>query len=314
MSTNGGGDESGKGVDKAVRAKPAPIVYDLPEVRNVNAEFDATLEERRAAHKSRAQRFGVEEVPVKESAVLGARRAGARTGFVTGFDVTSEEEIARRERRAKRFGTVQELRDLPEAKASQTLEKRRNVAVGETIRENVLHVYGVDELSTKQILSHFKEYGPAWVEWLNDSSCNIAFEDAFSVRRVLKVMAVDGDGNEPLDKMGDEEGDGVSSAVAGSGTLPSELEWKQLLPVTARRTPIVLWMRMATVKDRRPERPNPKSKWSRSVSRTKRNASEAKPGRKSRRTRSRNSLEGVRPGVSKPSSARMLLDKPLSSS
>jgi hypothetical protein len=38
-------------------------------------------------------------------------------------------------------------------------------------RYDALYVYGVDKLSTENIFEYFTEYGPTFVEWINDSSC-----------------------------------------------------------------------------------------------------------------------------------------------
>lgn len=42
-------------------------------------------------------------------------------------------------------------------------------------RANVLHCYGVDFLSNKELLGIFAEFEPKDVEWLDDSSCNVTF-------------------------------------------------------------------------------------------------------------------------------------------
>jgi hypothetical protein len=55
-------------------------------------------------------------------------------------------------------------------------------------RPDALHVYGVDLLSTGDILAHFNAYGATYVEWLNDSSCNVCFPDMFTVKRVIVQM------------------------------------------------------------------------------------------------------------------------------
>jgi hypothetical protein len=55
-------------------------------------------------------------------------------------------------------------------------------------RHDALHVYGVDLLTTADILSHFNTYGPTYVEWLNDSSCNVCFPDKFTVKRAIVQM------------------------------------------------------------------------------------------------------------------------------
>ena len=36
-----------------------------------------------------------------------------------------------------------------------------------------------------QVLSYFGAYEPVWVEWLNDSSCNVLFADQFTAKRAI---------------------------------------------------------------------------------------------------------------------------------
>jgi Nuclear cap-binding protein subunit 3 len=169
------------------------------------------------------------------------------------------------------------------------LENRRDVAIGETVRPNVLHVFGVDDMSTDDIRRHFLEYGPSWIEWINDSSCNVTFEDEHTATRVLTFMvpppedpaaasaAGGGDGgtasipDAPPDRMSDADGAGLSVPVAAEGAvgLAPDLLWRRARPFLKhgrnRNSLTPLWMRRATELDVRPERPNPRSKWARSV-------------------------------------------------
>ena len=52
-------------------------------------------------------------------------------------------------------------------------------------RPDAVHLYGVDLLATNECLSYFSDYGPTFVEWLDDSSCNVLFEDAGSAMRAI---------------------------------------------------------------------------------------------------------------------------------
>ena len=51
------------------------------------------------------------------------------------------------------------------------LEERKNVAPTVPRRDEAIHIYGVDVLSTGDVLKYFADYGPQAVEWINDSSC-----------------------------------------------------------------------------------------------------------------------------------------------
>ena len=52
-------------------------------------------------------------------------------------------------------------------------------------RPDAVHLYGVDVLSTQDCLAYFGDYGPTFVEWLDDSSCNVLFEDAGTAKRAI---------------------------------------------------------------------------------------------------------------------------------
>jgi Nuclear cap-binding protein subunit 3 len=53
------------------------------------------------------------------------------------------------------------------------------------VRPDALHVYGVDLVGTRDLLAFFSTYGPTYVEWIDDSSCNVLFPDEFTVKRLL---------------------------------------------------------------------------------------------------------------------------------
>lgn len=61
-------------------------------------------------------------------------------------------------------------------------------------RPEVLHCYGVDFLSNKEVLEVFENWQPQQVEWLDDSSCNVIFEDGENVQKAMRELAV----GEPL--------------------------------------------------------------------------------------------------------------------
>lgn len=41
------------------------------------------------------------------------------------------------------------------------------------LRSEALHLYGVDDMSTEDVLDLFSLYGPGNVEWINDKSCEM---------------------------------------------------------------------------------------------------------------------------------------------
>lgn len=50
------------------------------------------------------------------------------------------------------------------------LEERQDAARDAEPRMEAVVLYGVDTMSTKECMQYFGEYGPSFVEWINDSS------------------------------------------------------------------------------------------------------------------------------------------------
>jgi hypothetical protein len=55
--------------------------------------------------------------------------------------------------------------------AADLFEERRDAPADLPRREVALYVYGVDVMSTNDLLQYFEAYAPTFVEWINDSSC-----------------------------------------------------------------------------------------------------------------------------------------------
>ncbi|KAM3601800.1 uncharacterized protein V6R79_019081 [Siganus canaliculatus] len=107
-------------------------------------------------------------------------KAGA---FITGIDVTSKEAIEKKEKRARRFHFC-----------SEETSGQRNVFLDKDImkkaipklRLEAIHVTGVDDMSTQDVFGYFKEYPPAHIEWIDDTSCNVVWlDDNTSVRALV---------------------------------------------------------------------------------------------------------------------------------
>jgi len=57
-----------------------------------------------------------------------------------------------------------------------------------------IHLFSIDWAAFKQIrsddvMAHFSEYGPSYVEWLGELSCNVHFEDKYSASRALAALS-----------------------------------------------------------------------------------------------------------------------------
>jgi hypothetical protein len=181
-----------------------------------------SLEAEREKHRLRAEKFGVEYVDPEKSRrrdfkqqILAEKKKDA--GFTTGFDLFSEEELSKRQQRAERFGTTTAGIQWTGGEIAEDAEKRRQRAErfgmtpptgGEDAglmdvdlfeerkeapadverRLEVVHIYGVDLLSTKDILNYFGDYGPKYIEWINDSSANVVFSDFGTAERAMVGM------------------------------------------------------------------------------------------------------------------------------
>jgi hypothetical protein len=73
----------------------------------------------------------------------------------------------------------------PERYCADVLEERKEHAWDIPRRPEAIHLYGVDCMSTAECLNYFSDYGPIFVEWIDDSSCNVLFDEAFSAKRAL---------------------------------------------------------------------------------------------------------------------------------
>lgn len=178
----------------------------------------------------------------KDLPFIFERRYENKSGcFVTGFDVTSKEALERKARRAKRFGLSAKQKDTekddscseddPDTLLSSVDPyKLPTITDGETRLDAIL-IHGVNEMSTKDVFAYFSDFAPGSVEWIDDSSCNVVWDDEFTASRVL--MAV----GKEIQKPTDED---ISDAV--------EVRWKQGPPHPKAKC---LLLRLATKKDKK---------------------------------------------------------------
>jgi hypothetical protein len=57
-----------------------------------------------------------------------------------------------------------------------------------------IHVFAIDwacfkQIRTDDIMSYFKDYGPSYVEWLGELSCNVHFEDRHTAARAFRALS-----------------------------------------------------------------------------------------------------------------------------
>ncbi|XP_029957305.1 nuclear cap-binding protein subunit 3 [Salarias fasciatus] len=107
-------------------------------------------------------------------------KAGA---FITGIDVNSKEAIERKEKRAQRFHFHGEQ---SVTQRNVFLDKDAMKKAIPKLRLEAIHVSGVDDMSTQDVFGYFKEYPPAHIEWIDDTSCNVVWlDDDTSIRALI---------------------------------------------------------------------------------------------------------------------------------
>uniref|UniRef100_A0A2R5LL77 Nuclear cap-binding protein subunit 3 n=1 Tax=Ornithodoros turicata TaxID=34597 RepID=A0A2R5LL77_9ACAR len=120
-------------------------------------------------------------------------------------------------------------------------------------RLDTVHVRGVTDMSTEDILDYFKDYNPVSVDWINDYSCNVVWKDekdaALTLLRISRPVLIKGtalkekeavqkpSGKSPLDRPSQESSvapkpeeivvmseDDASDVEVESGNLDGPLE------------------------------------------------------------------------------------------
>ncbi|XP_013856277.1 uncharacterized protein C17orf85 homolog, partial [Austrofundulus limnaeus] len=141
----------------------------------------------REAEPMEVEEGELEDVPVnrsvKELLPDTCRRYENKAGaFITGIDVNSKEAIEKKEKRARRF----------HFRCEETVAQRNVCLDKEALRKAIprlrleaIHVSGVDDMSTQDVFGYFKEYPPAHIEWINDTSCNVVWLDDDTCIRAL---------------------------------------------------------------------------------------------------------------------------------
>jgi hypothetical protein len=69
------------------------------------------------------------------------------------------------------------------------LEERKDAKTDAAPRMDAVYLYGVDVMSTKECLEYFKEYGPSYVEWINDSSCTSSIININNKIKINKTVS-----------------------------------------------------------------------------------------------------------------------------
>ncbi|EPQ09475.1 hypothetical protein D623_10007191 [Myotis brandtii] len=152
--------------------------------------IDVTSKEAIEKKEQRAKRFHLRsEVDLAQRNIALDRDMMKKAAKQTSHDdqnSTSCEAIEKKEQRAKRFHLRSEV-DL--AQRNIALDRDMMKKAIPKVRLETIYICGVDEMSTQDIFSYFKEYPPAHIEWLDDTSCNVVWLDEMTATRALINMS-----------------------------------------------------------------------------------------------------------------------------
>lgn len=79
-------------------------------------------------------------------------------------------------------------------KSDEVEQKEDFIPKSVTVVPTKIHIFSMDHQCFKQIrtddlMSYFKDYGPSYVEWLGELSCNVMFEDRHSAARAFHALS-----------------------------------------------------------------------------------------------------------------------------
>jgi hypothetical protein len=86
------------------------------------------------------------------------------------------------------------------------------VAETPTLVPEKIFIFSIDwaafkQMRTNDLMAYFSIYGPSYVEWLGDLSCNILFEDRFGAKRALESLSRELPTPPPAEVAPSEEGE-----------------------------------------------------------------------------------------------------------
>ncbi|KAG7396854.1 hypothetical protein PHYBOEH_001611 [Phytophthora boehmeriae] len=164
--------------------------------------IDVTSQEEQSKREQRMKRFDTPQFAVEYT----TEAARALADGMTQEEWTEKQRDQERMRaRAQKFGLSAEEDRSKEAPvglapASAKVGRERcdvkpTAVAGAAVafRDDSLHVYSLDErfqqVRTSDVMEYFVGYGPAYVEWINDSSCTVVFQDHFTAGRALIALS-----------------------------------------------------------------------------------------------------------------------------
>jgi hypothetical protein len=204
-------------------------------------EVQEALAKERERFQKRAQRFAIDAKEPPSSIFLANQKKRKRylnpaieeNSVSKGFDVFDKDNLAKLNERKQRFQISSQTTPPIDTSTStaklETREPRRDPEASEERRFDTLTVYGTDYLSTKDIFTYFKDYAVSAVEWINDSSCNAVFVDAYTAKRALYFHSRELTPQESKSEDTDKQSDGVDAQFGYNWRRGLDYKNRQLL-------------------------------------------------------------------------------------
>uniref|UniRef100_K3X2N0 Farnesoic acid O-methyl transferase domain-containing protein n=1 Tax=Globisporangium ultimum (strain ATCC 200006 / CBS 805.95 / DAOM BR144) TaxID=431595 RepID=K3X2N0_GLOUD len=158
--------------------------------------FDLTSQDEVNKREQRMKRFQTPEFAVDYSTETVRALAEGMTQEEWTEKQREKEKLLER---ARKFGLPTADPDDASAKlkpANAKVGRERCDVRGDTMvefRDDAIHVYSLDDrfqqVRTNDVLEYFVGYGPSYVEWINDSSCTVVFQDPYTAGRALIALS-----------------------------------------------------------------------------------------------------------------------------
>jgi len=185
------------------KAPPPQAFFLWSDARKIRANpqkgfitgMDVMSHEELEKKKARAARFGAQKREIDDD----------EKTEVTEEDVMEEEALPVHEAwdneelvQEHRWDPPTSLWMVPSENQDEADEAKEEYSMEVTTKPKQMpekvHICSIDWAAFKQIrtddmMAHFSIYGPSYIEWLGELSCNILFEDKFSAARALNGMS-----------------------------------------------------------------------------------------------------------------------------
>ena len=169
----------------------------------------------KAKQEARRKRFGLESTTTTAAAAAsgeqgqlqaaGTRMEGVESKATAGVEsegisveqAWDNEELVK----GQRADPPPSLWKIPPSEAEMASQKPSSSTDNEfgtiespTLVPEKIHIFSIDwaafkQIRTNDIMSYFSIYGPSYVEWLGDLSCNVLFEDQYSAARAMQHLS-----------------------------------------------------------------------------------------------------------------------------